>query len=203
MKKRIQCNIICIISLIFILFLMNHIVNSKEEKIELYPSKVKSVRGHCAMEDPEGGGPIIIKDIKASNYIKDNTGIDYSINNVLGGTWDTAWCVNGNGIGEWIKVVIPINLRERKGITNLYRILVVNGLGKNKELYFANNRVKRIEVETSGGEKVFLNLHDDDLELQRFKINIKAEWLKMTIKEIYKSNKYNDTCIGKIFFETE
>ncbi len=178
-------------------------INGNNKVIELYPSKVKFIQGHDALEDLEGGTPILVEDINSSNYIKDNSGIDYSVKNILGGTRDKVWCVNGNGVGEWIKVEIPMNQWGQKGITNIYRIKVVNGIGKSKELYFANNRVKRIEVEFSEGEKVFLNLHDGDTELQRFTINIKARWLKMTIKEIYKGKKYNDTCIGKIFFETD
>jgi hypothetical protein len=176
--------------------------NANNKTTDLYPIKPKLYHGHETEVDAEGGDPLQIENVHASNFIKDNSGIDYSIKSALGGTWDNAWCVGGNGIGEWIKADIPSNQLGYKGMMNVYRISLVNGLAKNENLYYANNRIKTIEIEFSGGEKRILHLYDGILELQRFKINIKSKWIKLTICGTYKGKKYNDTCIGKIFFET-
>jgi hypothetical protein len=217
--------------IILITFCLATLLQAKNAITELFPSTTRYSFGHHGLEDPEGDTPLMIEKIEASHTIKDNSGMDYSIRNVLAGTWDKSWCVNGQGLGEWIKVEIPPDPLEHQktGEVNVYRILLTNGLvvvgggdyqtynenntyeealkeslkPYNKQLYYANNRVKKIEVEFSGGQKYFLNLTDGDLHLQRFTFNIKAKWVKFTIREIYKGKKYNDTCISKMFFETK
>jgi len=159
--------------------------------------------GHEGYIDPEEGGTLLLENLQTSNHIKDNSGIDYSIKSARGGLRTQAWCMHGNGKGEWFKADIPESeFYLDKGIRNVYRILIQNGLVANKELYYANNRVKIIEIEFSEGEKRVLHLNDGDLDFQYFRINIKAHWFKMTIKDVYKGTKYNDTCVGKILFET-
>jgi len=85
---------------------------------------------------------------------------------------------------------------------NVYRIEIINGLAANKKLYFANNRIKKMQVEFSGGEKRIINLKDGCLDYQVFTFNIKAYWVQLKILEIYRGNKYNDTCISEIDFRT-
>jgi hypothetical protein len=181
---------------------------SKSNEIVIESEKLKLVPGHECDIDRESGTTIQLQNIQTSNYIQDNSGIDYSIESALRGTRLQAWCMNGNGIGEWMKAEIPSNQFMNKGMTNIYRIVIVNGLVANKKLYYANNRVKTIEVDFSEGEKRILKLKDGffdnpDYNYQQFKISIKARWIKFTIREIYKGNKYNDTCIGKIRLETD
>jgi hypothetical protein len=216
---------------VLLTFCLATLLQAKNAIAELFPSTTRYSFGHHGLEDPENGSSLRVEHIEASHTIKDNSGMDYSIQNVLGGPWDNSWCVNGDGIGEWIMVKLPEKdiLGVQKGMLNLYRILLTNGLvvvggGEyqtynenntdeealkeslkpyNKQLYYANNRVKKIEVEFSEGQKYFLNLTDSDLHLQRFTFNIKAKWVKFTIREIYKGKKYNDTCISKMFFETK
>ena len=147
-----------------------------------------------------------------SNFIKDNSGIDYSINTAINhyGNKDTGWCIKGKGIGEWMKADIPPSQYfQFQGTMNIYRLILVNGLSVNKELYYANNRVKTILLEFSNGEKRVLECIDGPMDLrgdigaQQFKIKIKSKWVKLTIMDIFSGNKYNDTCISTIAFETE
>jgi hypothetical protein len=171
--------------------------------IDLYPIKPKIIYGEGIYVDEEEGGPLLLENLQTSNHIKDNSGIDYSIKSARGGLRTQAWCMHGNGKGEWFKADIPESeFYLDRGIRNIYRILIQNGLVANKELYYANNRVKTIEIEFSEGGKRILHLNDGDLEFQYFRINIKARWFKMTIRDVYKGRKYNDTCVGKILFET-
>ena len=189
--------------IIFFVCLMRVYLNSANELIDLYPIKTKSVRGHEGYIDPEEGGVLILENLETSNHIQDNSGIDYSIKSARGGLRTQAWCMHGDGKGEWFKADISESqLIQNKGIVNVYRVKIQNGLVANNKLYYANNRVKTIEMEFSEGEKRLLHLKDDDLEFQYYRINIKARWFKMTIKDVYKGTRYNDTCVGKILFET-
>jgi hypothetical protein len=182
--------------------LVSNSPKTKQDSLGLYPIKQKTVQGHEGEVDSEGGDPLHLENIQISNYIKDVKGKDFSINKALGGMRDEAWCLHGEGIGECFKADIPQNQFIQRGKVNVYRIQVINGLATDKTLYLNSNRVKTIEIEFSEGEKRVLHLNDNDLDLQTFIINIKATWLKMTIREIFKGNKYNDLCVGKLFFET-
>lgn len=181
---------------------------SRNNEIVVESEKLKLIPGHEGYVDRESDTPLQLENVQVSNYIQDNSGIDYSIDSALRGTRLQAWCINGNGIGEWMKADIPSKQFMNRGMTNVYRIVMVNGLVANKGLYYANNRVKTIEAEFSEGEKRILKFKDGfydnpDYNYQQFKINIKSRWIKLTIREIFKGNKYNDTCIGKIRLETD
>lgn len=203
MKKNSSLkNITQLLFIIFFVCLMCVYLNSANDSIDLYPIKTKSVRGHEGYIDPEEGGVLLLENLKTSNHIKDNSGIDYSIKSARGGLVTQAWCMHGNGQGEWFEADVPPDQLVFKGITNIFRLKIMNGLAANKELYYANNRVKTIEIEFSEGEKRILHLRDGELDYQYFLVNIKARWFKMTIRDIFKGKKYNDTCIGKIKFET-
>ncbi|TGN20827.1 NADase-type glycan-binding domain-containing protein [Leptospira idonii] len=67
---------------------------------------------------------------------------------------DTAWCVSKNqGIGEYIYVSYSNNPRlnkykdiwKREGYS--FSFTIINGFVKNKDLFLANNRVKKIAIE--------------------------------------------------------
>lgn len=210
----------------------NSNASAKSKVKEMYPSKTKFVIVGHSLYDPEGGTAIRIDEIQASGQIKDESGFDYNIENVLGRNGDNSWCIHGDGVGAWIKVTIPSKdpLGIQKGMMNVYSLLMTNGLvtyyGKksvaqnlenlsyeqairvfqerfNQSLYYANNRIKKIKVEFSDGQEFILNMIDGDLLLQRFIFNIKAKWVKLTILETYRGQKYNDTCISYIAFETK
>ncbi|GEM_PF-1016044 len=204
MKRKCIFRIITEFSIIgFFIIISSMCLRSKDIEIDMYPIKAQSVRGHEDYIDPEEGDVLLLENLQTSNYIKDNSGIDYSIKSARGGLRTQAWCIHGDGKGEWFKADIPESqLIQYKGIMNVYRVLIQNGLVANKELYFANNRVKTIGIEFSEGEKRLLHLNDGDFDFQYFRINIKARWFKMTIKDVYKGTRYNDTCVGKILFET-
>jgi hypothetical protein len=153
--------------------------------------------------DPEGGKTILIQDISASSYLCGDGKNEYIPKKAFDSKYDTAWCegVKGSGLSEWIKFDFAES--DSFGSTiNVYRILIINGLAASKELYFANNRVKKLEVEFSEGEKRVIELRDGVLDYQSFVFHIKAKWAKLTILEVYKGTKYDDTCISEIDFET-
>ncbi len=153
--------------------------------------------------DPDEGGILGISDTEASSYLPDQGKTRYRSFNARDLRCDTAWCegVKGPGIGEWIQ----FNFAEWNSyskLINTYRILIINGLAANKDIYFANNRVKKLEVEFSEGEKRIIELKDGILDFQNFTFHIKAKWVKLKILEVYKGSKFDDTCISEVAFET-
>lgn len=154
------------------------------------------------INDPYEGQFLNTDNRKSSSYLKDNSGIDYKVEQAFDGRVKTAWCVKGYE-NEWLKITIPESQYiQYKGVMNVYRIVMYNGLCINENLYFSNNRIKTIKAEFSGGESRILRFKDGTLEEQKFRINIKSRWVKLKVLEVYKGSKYNDTCISDIRFET-
>ncbi len=180
--------------------------------------------------DEDAGGILPLSDVKASSFLKDKSDPDPIKNPYKGmyvpfksvdGKTDTAWVegVPGPGIGQWIQFDFQYPLNRPLNRTNpyphnspayykqmeiVYRIGIINGCAKNKEIYYANNRVKRLQLSFSEGEKRTVDLKDGVLGFQIFKTGrIPSKWVKMTIEDVYKGSKYDDTCISEVFFEED
>lgn len=153
--------------------------------------------------DPDEGGILGVSDTEASSYLPDQGKTRYRSFNARDLKRDTAWCegVNGPGIGEWIQFNFD-EWNSYSRLINTYRILIINGLAANKDIYFANNRVKKLEVEFSEGEKRIIELKDGILDFQNFTFHIKAKWVKLKILDVYKGSQFDDTCISEVAFET-
>ncbi|MGB4269481.1 MAG: hypothetical protein WBK20_09895 [Spirochaetota bacterium] len=153
--------------------------------------------------DPGSGGSVIITSEEASSHLPPYKDIKYEPYYAADNKITTAWCegVKGDGIGEWIKFDLDMwDPHDR--IFNIYRVLIVNGVAASKELYYANNRVKKLQLEFSEGQKKIIELRDGVLDYQIFVVHTKAEWVRMRILEVYKGKKYDDTCISEVEFET-
>ncbi|HOL22980.1 MAG TPA: hypothetical protein PLQ41_09045 [bacterium] len=152
---------------------------------------------------PGAGGSMPVDSTEASSYLPEYKNIKYESFYARDGKFEKAWCegVKGDGKGEWIQ----FNFTEWESygrITNVYRILIVNGLAASKELYYANNRVKKLQLEFSEGQKRIIELKDGVMNYQIFVVHTKAKWVRMRILEVYKGKKYDDTCISEVDFET-
>jgi hypothetical protein len=75
--------------------------------------------------------------IVASSVHKPDGKYTYGPENLLDKRMDTCWCPQGDGIDEFIIVKIPIGAKGFK---------IINGLGKSRELFILNNRVKSLYV---------------------------------------------------------
>lgn len=139
--------------------------------------------------------------IIASSFIRDKK-YDYKPEVVSDYKDSTAWCINGDGIGGWIKLFIPKDQLQYKGKMNVYRFMIKNGVTANENLYYANNRVKRIKLQFSQDEERVIELQDGKLDYQLCVINIKTEWVRIIILDIYKGRMFNDTCVSEIALET-
>ncbi len=155
--------------------------------------------------DPEEGKTLEIQEWAASSFLTESgkPADEYGPFKAIDYKYNTAWCEGGKGpgIGEWIKFDFS-EWYSYSRLSNVYRILIINGLAANKDLYFANNRVKKLEVEFSEGEKRIIELKDGVLDYQKFIFHIKAKWIKLKILDVYKGSKFDDTCISEVDFET-
>lgn len=132
--------------------------------------------------------------------------------------WDvqTAWVVNGYGIGEYVEVAFPANTQVRA--TSCY---IVNGYNKNETTWKNNSRVKSMDLYLDGTLIAHVNLKDtrdqqffmlpdtiplNTKDLSKFK-TLKVEYqeylvstLKFEITDVYKGDKYEDTAISELSF---
>lgn len=76
---------------------------------------------------------------KASSVLKDSSRINYEAKNAIDGNLATAWCFKGSSGNEYIEITMKPSPAEG--------IIILNGLGKTRSLYYANNRVKDFEIE--------------------------------------------------------
>jgi hypothetical protein len=103
----------------------------------------------------------------------------------------------GYGIGEWV---------ERSPDGNTYEILFFNGyIDPNRpDLFYANSRVK--EVVVSCGQDNWTFLLEDTPNPQILTLShpiMTSLTLRFTIKDVYRGERYSDTCITGIYFLRE
>ena len=142
---------------------------------------------------------IITENIIASSYLVDKAQSKFTYHpiNLIDQISSTAWFVTNknHGIDEWVEFTFfePLNLKE---------ILIHNGYGKSESLYYANNRVKTLEIVINGSEKKELKLFDNfKLEAYQLKVDHVSR-IRLIIKDIYRGTKYQDTGLTEIQFRT-
>jgi hypothetical protein len=155
--------------------------------------------------------PKLVNHVSASSQLENNSK-RYQPNNVSDNNKSTAW-VEGKknaGIGEYLNIDITPYFAGGKleGSYLVKKIGIINGYTKSDDTYKNNNRVKKIELgvtaftvdEVQQVDNVAVFELKDHQEIQFFELNkpIKASILKFTIRDIYKGDKYDDTCISEI-----
>ena len=119
--------------------------------------------------------------------------------NILDGNFDTVWCEaekNGPGIGQSITIVFS-------GPVSFDRIEIINGFASkaHPDYYKKNNRVKKIQI-TQTADKHYqqgtYNLADNAPRWQPivFAHAQTAQTIVLKIVDVYKGDKYDDTCIA-------
>lgn len=118
----------------------------------------------------------------------------YEVARMMDGRESTAWVEGkrGQGIGEWIVV-------EFDKPQQAMQIDISNGLGKNKDIYSKNSRVKEIEVRFSNGQTRRFMLADKARE-QRLGLGGSPQtmWVQIKILSVYPGWKYQDTAISEL-----
>lgn len=123
----------------------------------------------------------------------------YDALNVLDGKADTIWCEDkyDSGIGEYLTITFetPIIFDE---------IWILNGFS-HKDYYKKNNRVKSLNIgflDGDIGSTGDFTLEDDGEKYQSIKLEepVLTTAVVFTITDVYRGEKYDDTCIGEIIF---
>lgn len=188
--------IVCVISLFIFIGFVNGCVYSNEER-EINKIEVNNEKHKISKSDIEN---IDVKklssnNVKATSTLKSENGISYKANLVFDSNLSTAWVEGkyGDGINESLDIIFdnPIIIKDLK---------LINGYSKNADIYYKNNRVKKIKVEFSNGEKIYQELEDGLSSFQRIDIkdSIISKSIKITILEVFKGTKYSDTAISEI-----
>jgi hypothetical protein len=148
---------------------------------------------------PRGGGELYIiapynVEIKTSSFLIEN-GREYNGNNLKQLFQRLAWAEgkDGAGIEEYLEYDFS-NTYAR----SIDTIVMSNGFfyPSNHNLYYQNNRVKRIRVEDIDGNNIQeFEVHDTP-NLQSFKLNGFYSRIRITILDVYYGTDFDDTCIN-------
>lgn len=147
----------------------------------------------------DGLGIYYFNSITATSFLTEiinGKKFEYKASNLS--SWDitNAWVegVDGDGIGEEIEAMVYNN-----------HLVIVNGFFYPKDLsvYFKNNRVKEIVLTGYDEEDNFVFSQEytlvDSPNLQVIVFPKRAARVNISIKSVYKGNKYRDTAISGIF----
>lgn len=140
--------------------------------------------------------PLWILYKNSSSYLKEKN-ITYSKDNLYSYLWGIPWVENasGSGIGEYVEIEDTAPF-ERK----FDYLLIMNGYFSIDKtyLYKQNNRVKRIKVTglNSGKEKILDVLDTPHPQTVDISFLETQEPFRVTIMDVYKGTKYDDTCIN-------
>lgn len=87
---------------------------------------------------------------------------------------------------------------------NVKKIKIINGYAQSEDLYYKNNRVKRLNLEVSERKSKLIDLNET-LNIQNFDIDLFTEnqFLDISSTDLYKGTKYNDTCIAEFNILTD
>ena len=66
------------------------------------------------------------------------------------------------------------------------------------ELYKKNSRVKKFTVEDLDNNIKYEIKLTDDVKFQNFRLKKPTANIRLTIKEVYKGDKWDDTCVSSI-----
>ncbi len=160
----------------------------------------------------------VFVDVKSSSHlVEDNRGIkiDYCGKNLdwyitkrgrelatdILNEYCFPWVENadGPGVGEWIE----FELNSPQSIT-----YILNGFvdGHRMHLYKANSRLKEAEITgwTENGKEIKQNVHFEDfVYFKTVQFSEPVIKFRITIKEAYPGDKWQDTCISAVMFPVE
>ncbi len=119
--------------------------------------------------------------------------------NAFDGSLQTAWSegkTDGPGIGESISVNLPQYMR----ITS---VSIVNGSTRSEESYKNNARVAKLKISTNDGKEAIIDLEDGVMDYQTRDVDLTGNSVKFEISDVYKGDKFSDTCISEIKIEAK
>lgn len=134
----------------------------------------------------------------ASSTLKEPDGTEHVAENVADWNRGNAW-VEGrqdHGVGESLTLTLTKPVK-------VSRVGIVNGYAKSRDLYHANNRVKRFLVSVNGGKTSPVDLPDEFLQQEHFwfdlpKTTEPVKTIRLEIASIFPGTRYSDTAISHI-----
>jgi len=154
------------------------------------------------------------KHIRAVN-VSSKLGVEYDAAKLADGNLSTCWAEGVKGAGEGQTITIDFDT-----VISVAAVVIVNGYAKSEELFYKNNRVKKIRVEQFCSLKDCGTRTPQESELPDStwsSVKPGGEWaassvafdggdwfgratqLRITVLEAYRGSKHNDTCISEIY----
>ena len=132
--------------------------------------------------------------VKVSSAKPEDTRL-YSAYNLIDGDSKTAWvpASNKSGIGEWVE----FSFDDPMQVNNL---VLTNGYAKNDISFSGNNRIKTAILQFDDGKSSTVTLKDTP-KSQIIPVRKKTRTIRITISEVYKGTKYDDTCLSDVDLE--
>jgi hypothetical protein len=76
------------------------------------------------------------------------------------------------------------------------------GYDRDDDIFYANNRIKRVTLSFSTGEQIEMDLADargmQTIVLARAPIPLKTTFVRIAIAEVYPGSRHDDTCLAEI-----
>jgi len=159
-----------------------------------------------------------IAKVQASSILKTDAinRFTYEPTNLFDNDLNTAWVegVAGSGMGEWVEI------QFEKGV-HVEAVGFINGYTKNEAIYKANNRIGKVRLDVEfddnwpeDADPKSMDLDLTEKQFNELNRNVQApfiSWLadygmsrrvsriRLTILEVAKGTKYDDTCISELY----
>ncbi len=144
----------------------------------------------------------ILFDLEVSSTLKEivqGNEKTYLPTNMFDGDYSTIWseASDGNGVGEWIKI-------SSEESFDIELVALTNGFVRDNEIYYKNNRLKKMTLQSDKGDKAILEFDDGLLDYQTFDVDfLGVNKLTLTIEEVYEGSRYNDLCISEVMINNQ
>lgn len=130
----------------------------------------------------------------ASSYLTSSPTSDYSPARVIDGDISSAWVegVEGDGTGETLTLDLGIP-------TEVHNVALLPGYCTSPEIWFANGRPSRVQLELSDGTTLEWELQDvPHTQIIRLEGIHTVSWLRLTLLEVYPGERWADTAVSEL-----
>ncbi len=147
---------------------------------------------------------------KSSSTLNPQSKYTYGAAHLVDGKRDTVWSegAKGHGIGQSVTITENIKLNSDEKKIDYLSLCIVNGYIRTPETWKNNSRVKTMTLSVNGKELCRLQLNDT-MKPQYFDLTSlgitnssgKNITFRLTIKDVYPGEKYQDTCLTGVEFQ--
>jgi hypothetical protein len=160
----------------------------------LWEDGVKNIKASSVLREKTAEGEIVYDESNLLQNIYEMDDAAPTFNFVMKRVW--AEGVPGDGTGEFLEIEFS---RETD------HMLVLNGYVDifNRKLYKANNRVKTAHIKSENPEFSIRYEFDDVVKFSEIRFPEKTASVTLTIEDVHKGTKYDDTCISAVFLRQQ